>query len=210
MPVVAKSLGAAPESVGAIKWVRYGPGETVPDPQPGDFILTHGKAVVSWIIRVGQGLRYWGEDRKYTRWNHAAIFVDDKGSIIEALGIGVTKRSIGDYDGTEYLAVRVPLVREDREQAAAFADDCRGQPYGYFTIVSIAFALVTGAKFSFAIDGQYICSGLVARALEHGGKIFPYNEQPSHIAPATLAKLYRVQPPPKGTDKGRPPPKLKE
>ena len=60
----------------------YGPGEEISDPRPGDFILTHGSAWTSKMIRIGQSLRIHGGDRKYTWWNHAAIFVGSDGAII--------------------------------------------------------------------------------------------------------------------------------
>lgn len=76
---------------------RFGPGERVAEPQPADFILTHGRSFYSKLIRFGQALRFLGADRKYARWNHTAIFTDRNGTIIEALGAGVTQRTIADY-----------------------------------------------------------------------------------------------------------------
>ena len=38
------------------------------------------------------------------------------------------------------------------------------------------------------IDGQFVCSGLVARALERTGSIF--DRDSAHIAPADLAKYF--------------------
>ena len=82
-----------------------GPGHEVVNPIPGDFILTHGKTWTSRMIRVGEKLRYWGQDRIYTRWNHAAIFVDINGDIVEALGGGVQRRNISVYKNTEYHVI---------------------------------------------------------------------------------------------------------
>ncbi len=71
------------------------------------------------------------------------------------------------------------------------------------TIVSIALSLMMGGKFTFGFDGQAICSGLVARALERTSAIF--NRDPAHIMPADLAKYFGVEPPPPGSDRGRVP-----
>ena len=49
--------------------------------------------------------------------------------------------------------------------------------------------MLTGSKLAFFIDGRFVCSGLVARALERTGRIF--DRDPSHIAPADLAKYLR-------------------
>src|SRR5438552_2113579 len=146
------------------------------------------------MIRFGQSLRIHGEDRKYTHWNHAAMFVDTDGAIIEALGAGVQQRNISAYDHSEYHVVRIGASDEDRAEAVAFARWALGEPYAWLTIVSIAFSLLVGGKFTFSFEGQQICSGLVARALEHTHAIF--NRSPSHVMPADLAKYYQVEPPP--------------
>ncbi len=88
----------------------FPPGKEVTNPAPGDFILTHGKSWTSRMIRFGQRIRYWGPDRIYTRWNHAAIFVADTGDIVEALGGGVQRRNISVYKETEYHVVRLQNV----------------------------------------------------------------------------------------------------
>ena len=51
---------------------------------------------------------------------------------------------------------------------------------------------MTGAKISFGVDGQQICSALVARSLERIGEIFREAE-PWHVMPADLAKHFNVQ-----------------
>ena len=171
-------------------------------PRRGDFILTHGDEWTSRLIRFGQSLRYRGPSAKYTYWNHTALVVDDRGSIVEALGTGVAERSIHDYDPTQYTLVRIDASDADRAEAAAFACSAIGAPYGWITIVSIAVSLVTGGKLAFAIDGQLICSGLVARALERTTAIFRHD--PARIMPAELAEIFSVDPPPPGTPKGPP------
>jgi uncharacterized protein YycO len=176
---------------------------TAEAPQAGDFILTHGDEWTSKLIRFGQSLRFRGSSAKYTYWNHTALVVDATGTIVEALGTGVAKRSIHDYDPTQYTVVRIDASTEDRLEAATFATSSIGARYGWVTIVSIAFSLVTGGKFAFAIDGQLICSGLVARALERTTAIFKHD--PARIMPAELAAIYDVEPPAPGTPKGRPP-----
>ena len=84
----------------------------------------------------------------------------------------------------------------------AFAEHWVGGRYDWATIVSITLSLLTGAKFSFGFAGQQICSGLVARALERTTAIF--DQEPSHVMPAELAKMFAVTPPPPNTPKGKP------
>lgn len=175
-------------------------GEEAEEFAPGDFILTHGNAWTSRLIRFGQRLRIHGEDRKYTHWNHAAIVTSDDGALIEALGRGVSRTHLSKYREAEYHLVRIGAGVQDREQAVEFAEWAAGGPggagrqrYGFLTIASIAYTLLTGGKFTFGIEGQAICSGLVARAMERTGAIF--NRTPTHIMPADLAKYYTVEPP---------------
>lgn len=172
--------------------------------EPGDFILTHGEAWTGRLIRFGQRLRIHGADRRYTYWNHTALISSEGGALIEALGRGVARTQLSSYLGVEYHLVRIDAGPEDRRQAVAFAEWAAGGPggdgsqrYGFLTIVSIAYTLVTGGKFTFGIEGQTICSGLVARAMERTGAIF--NRTPTHIMPADLAKYYSVEPPPTGS-----------
>jgi len=82
---------------------------------------------------------------------------------------------------------------EDRGQIVAFAQWCLGEEYGIATIFSIALNMLTGSRFTFGVDGQSICSGLVARALERTNAIF--QTTPSHVSPAELAKFFDIPAP---------------
>jgi hypothetical protein len=172
---------------------RFRATQRVINPRPGDFVLTHGDHWTSRLIQAGQALRYHGDSRRYTYWNHTAIFSNDTGHIIEALGAGVVERHISVYDPCDYHVVFLRMADLDRDQVVAFARYCRDQEYGYLTIASLALSLVSGSTVTFGVDGQEICSGLVARALERAGEIFP--EEPWHATPAGLAKFYGVNPP---------------
>ena len=170
----------------------YPPGEEPKSFKKGDFILTHGSAWTSKLIRFGQKLRFHGVDAKYTRWNHCALIINANGEIAEALGAGIKKTNISKYKQNEYFLVRIIASDEDREQAVAFALYSLEEKYGWITILSVAVCLLTGLKFSFGFDDEKICSGLVARAMERTWAIF--NRTPSHITPADLAKYYNVDP----------------
>jgi hypothetical protein len=74
----------------------------------------------------------------------------------------------------------------------AFAEYCLGESYGWLTIVSVALTLLSTCKIGFGVDGQQICSALVARCLERIGEIFKENE-PWHLTPADLAKHFDVR-----------------
>jgi uncharacterized protein YycO len=178
------------------------PGTDAGDPRPGDFILTHGAEFFSRVIHIGQGLRYRDADRPYTFWNHSALITSDAGDLVEALGPGVSRNTLAAYHDTQYTVVHVEASDEDRRQMVAFAEHYVGGRYDWVTIASITVSLLTGLKLSFGFPGQLICSGLVARALERTSLIF--DEEPSHVMPADLAKKFAVPYPPPGEPKGRP------
>jgi hypothetical protein len=186
--------------VGGTTVRRIAPGESAVEYASGDFILTHGDAWTSKMIRFGQRLRIRGADRKYTYWNHAALIVSERGDLVEALGAGVLRTNLSKYKPVEYHLVHTTASTADRVEVVAFGEWAAGdadgndrQRYGWVTIASIALTLLTGGKFNFAIEGQMICSGLVARSQERTDAIF--NRTPSHIMPADLAKYYQADPP---------------
>jgi hypothetical protein len=181
-----------PKTVHSAVINKFAPGQEVQDPACGDFLLTHGNSWTSQLIRFGQTLRYTGEDRVFTRWNHAAIFVAENGDIVEALGGGVQRRNVAVYKDTEYHVVRLQTFLDiNRQHEAAFALACLNDRYGFLTLLSIGLSLLSGSKLGFGVDGQEICSALVARCLERTGKIF--QQDPWHMTPADLAKHYDVR-----------------
>lgn len=177
---------------------RYLSGEeaTSDEFQPGDFILVHGAGFFEGLIRIGQRLWFWGEDKVYAYWHHAAVIISEDGELIEAKAgkNRVTRSHLSKYGDRDYKLVRIDgsATPADRAQIVKFAEWCEGQKYGYFTIFSIFICLLTGLRFSFMFEGQHICSGLVARALERTSLIF--NRSPSHLMPADLAKMFDVRP----------------
>jgi hypothetical protein len=172
------------------------------DFEPGDFILTHSRGVFASIIRFGQAIRFVGSNRRFTWWSHAALIVSPEGDLVEALGNGVRRTNISNYAATDFQLVRLESLatEHDREQIVRYGKWALGQEYDWLTIVSIALSLMTGARLSFGFDGQSICSGLVARALERSNCIF--DRSPSHIMPADLAYYFSVPSPAKGSPIG--------
>ena len=173
----------------------YAPGEQARTGQfnPGDFILTHGNNLFDGCIRWAQGLRFHGENRKFTWWSHAALIVSKNGDLIEAVPNRVCRSHISKYKDVEYQLVRLsPSLAglRDRLQAVDFAKSRLRDGYGMVTILSILVGLVSGCRFSFGFENQEICSELVSRSLERTGAIFPH--EPSRMMPADLAKFFNV------------------
>jgi hypothetical protein len=169
---------------------RAGPGEAAAGFDRGDFVLVAGTHLNSRLIRFGQKLRIRGADRRHVKWTHAALIVDRDGSLIEAVGTGVRRWHLDRYRGDDYVVVRVHTSEENRDEVVRFAEWAlrRGSSYSRLSTVSIALSMLTGSRLTFFIDGQFVCSGLVARALERTGSIF--DRDSAHIAPADLAKYF--------------------
>ena len=169
---------------------RAGPGETARGFHRGDFVLVAGTHLASRVIRWGQQLRIRGADRIHVRWTHAALIVDADGGLIEAVGAGVREWHLDRYAGDDYVVVRIETSEENRDEVVRFARWALRRPYGRLSTVSVGLSMLTGSRFSFFVDGQFFCSGLVAAALERTGNIFERNAV--NTAPADLAKYFRV------------------
>jgi hypothetical protein len=169
---------------------RAGPGETAAAFDRGDFVLVAGTTFNSRLIRCGQKLRIHGVDRRHVKWTHAALIVDPDGSLIEAVGTGVRRWHLDRYRDDDYVVVRLHTSEENRDEVVRFAEWAlrRGSRYSRLSTVSIALSMLTGSRLTFFIDGQFVCSGLVARALERTGSIF--DRDSAHIAPADLARYF--------------------
>ncbi len=169
---------------------HVGPGRTAEGFEPGDFLLVDVKGLRGRLIKFGQGLRLRGDDRRHVRWSHAALIVDTDGTLIEAVGTGVREYHLEQYDEKDYLVVRIVASAENRAEIVNFARWAleRGCRYNALAIVSIGLSMLTGSKLAFFLEGRFVCSGLVARALERSDRIF--DRDPVHIAPADLAKYY--------------------
>lgn len=165
-------------------------GEQSSTVKPGDFFLVHGDNVFSRLIQFGQSLRFKGEDKHFTYWTHAGMFLNELGDIIEAEGVGVAENHISYYKDQKYVIVHINASDADRQEMVDFVKSCSGDQYGWGTIASIGLSLLTGLKFSFGFDGQEICSGLVCRALERTS--FIPKTDASHTTPADLAKAFFV------------------
>ena len=176
-------------------WVEHvGPGDEIQRPfEQGDFMLTHSGSLVSKLTQLAQRIRFRGADHRYAYWSHAAVIVSPAGDLVEAYRAGVVRGKLADYARCQRTIVHIEASAEDRAQVAAFAERCLGLPYDRMTNMSIVLCYLTGTTLTFGLGAQMICGGLVARALERTTAFF--EQDASHIMPADLARIYRVDPP---------------
>ncbi len=173
----------------------FQPGESVTDPIPGDFFLTHGDGFESRLIRWGEHLRFRGANAMYAWYNHAGIFVGRDGSVVESQPVGVVRRNISHYTPRQYTVVGVGKIADehDRRRMVAYAEAKVGEQFGWATMAALALHLATGARLGFSVSGHTICSGLVATCLSRTSMVFPGD--PAQCMPADLAQLFDVRPP---------------
>jgi len=157
---------------------------------PGDFILVSTTGILAKFIRFGQFIRYHGQMKPFSTWNHTAMIVDETGTIIEAAGRGVRYSHIDEYKDVEYYLVNTKLNKQSCDQAVAACKSFVKDKYGWLTIASIAFELITGIKLQFSINNSMICSGVVAQSLWAAGVIF--NRNPYQMMPADLASAFNI------------------
>jgi hypothetical protein len=169
-------------------------GQGIQNTEPGDIILTHRNEIYSKLIVFGQGLRFRGKNRVYAHWSHVACVVDSSGGLVEALGNGVQGpaqgRNIEEYRDVEYVYINIGACQHDREQMQKFLLACIGRPYGWFEIISLGLALLTGTKVIFGNPATLICSALAAQSLTRGN--FIWSRDPNVMMPADIAKEFDI------------------
>ncbi len=148
---------------------------------PGDFIVTHGNDIFDKGIQLFTS----------SPWNHAAIIIDNDGTIAELTSKGIEQNNISKYDAKERFVVHMDFSDEDRGEVLTYAKYmlAKHDAYGFLTIISIGFKILTKSRLVVKLDGTLICSEFVARALSEGGLIWP--KDPSLITPADLYNFFK-------------------
>lgn len=144
--------------------------------KPGDFILTHGSSLFDTLIQTFT----------FSHWNHAALIIDEEGTLLEAVDKGIKKHHLSKYRKEEVYIVRTEFNETEREHIVKYglkmlADH---EKYGFLTIFSIALKIITKSRLIIKLEGTIICSEFVANALARGGII--WDKDPELITPADL------------------------
>jgi hypothetical protein len=172
------------------RFTHHPPGDTAQDPGVGDFLLTGVKAqgIVSWAIKTGALLRRYPAPCR--RFSHAALIVNEDGTLAEALARGVERTDLSKYEPADYVLVRTDVDAHDRAQVLAFADSVieAKTRYGFLTLVGLSLYCLTGAQLCIQQAGTAICSGFVSDALTRAGFIWP--RPPFAMMPADLAQYF--------------------
>ena len=148
------------------------------DLQPADIIVSTTKANVSRGIRIGTN----------SKVSHAALYAGS-GSVIEAIGQGVTSRSIDLALADDILAVayRSPaMTPEIANRIVLWASSKLGSPYsirGAIMSTDLVMCRIVGSK-----PSSFFCSQLVMEAYKQGG--LPLASAPSEcITPDNVVTI---------------------
>ena len=144
--------------------------------KPGNFIVTTGGGFIDRLIQFST----------MSKWNHAALVIDSKGTVIDVIGTGIRKLPLSTFSQNDYHIVNVEMSDEDRKQVVAYAAFMlkKHAKYGFVTIASIVLKILTHSRLVIKLDGTLICSEFVANALAEGGVI--WDKDTSLITPADL------------------------
>jgi hypothetical protein len=176
-----------------VAYKRCGPGESIPDPRPGDIVLVRGTGWLGKSIRFGLRIRYRSnQDRALAHWSHAGIIVNTQGHLIEVVPSGVVLNRLENYRDYEYHYVYLDLSAADRARASSYAYSCLKQKYDRLGFVLLTLATLTGEWFEVPDRGRQGCVTLIARALQRAGVAFA--RRPTDMTPADLAKNFGVIP----------------
>lgn len=154
--------------------------------QPGDLVGFKTKGAFAALIRLGQRLA------RCTNWHvtHIGVIVDCAGGdpqIVQSVR-RVNKVPLSSYVDTPHVILPFPSRGWGRAEVCLFAESCIGRKYGVLSVLSRAWNTVTPKWVQFGISraGDMDCSGLGARAWEHGGVCIPWPD-PLQVMPAQLA-----------------------
>ena len=143
----------------------------------GDLVFCHSTGIMGKAIRLGEWIRF----RKGSAWNHVAVLdrqVDEKWYVIQAEAHGVTNDKTLDSiaPGGRYQVVSPPAGC-DRTRLLSFAQSQVGSKYGWLSILSLVFDLLTPDWFpAVRRKNTWICSALSMECCRAAGWIHSWND----------------------------------
>lgn len=142
-------------------------------------------------IRFGETLRW----KRGSQFNHVAIVSEIRNGVpyvIQAEPRGISNDK--PITSVGLFITRRPPRGVDPKKVVTFAKKQVGYKYGWFSIVSVFFDILTPNWFpSFRRDNTWICSALGAEALRYGGWFYSWPDIYT-VTPAQLYDVYRSTP----------------
>src|SRR3954467_3263537 len=93
-------------------WQRFGPGDQPAEAQAADIIFrATNEHEISVAISLVQFLR--ADTRRYAKWNHVMLVLDDAGRIAQVTGEGLCEGNLSALCDRTYTLVRFDCSEED-------------------------------------------------------------------------------------------------
>jgi|SRR5579884_9562 len=148
------------------------------DFQPGDFILGHKEDLHDKFIHL----------ITRSKWNHAALIIDTKGTVVEMTQKGIQKSQVKREQEEEIYLVRMKDL--NREKVVDYAQKAlKDKPkFSHLGLLSIIFHQLFKSPIVIKHTNKMVCSEFVINALSHGGVI--WEKEPTLITPADLYKKF--------------------
>lgn len=162
----------------------YGPGELPNNVRGGDFLLVRSSMWISRFIRL----------MTRSKWSHAAMCLNSRGDIAEALDEGVVRRHISEWAPVTVAHVSPALSRTNRLDVVDHAHWIvkQGWAYDWATFFGMALFWLSAGKLMISGGAKSaICSGYVSDCLHAGGVRFE-EKIPYFMTPQDLAEMYGV------------------
>lgn len=159
----------------------------------GDLVFCCGHGVVAWGIRTAQRLRRdWGNatERYGDQYDHVAIvdrqLTDGDWTLVQALTHGVVEDRVGQPSRLSHYERYVVVANPaDRERTLQFARSQIGYKYGFLTVMSFIFTLLSPRFFNIMLPRTWICSALAAESLRYGAWLHDWPDI-YQVSPAQL------------------------
>lgn len=162
-------------------------------PKRGDILVFHTPVRPGTVWRPGVFFTWMIQVCTRSRWNHAAIALGPDREMgvpmmVEAVtSEGVRKSAIASREaGDEMRSAAVDYQGDDREQAIDWALRRVGRKYGFVNAFMCGLRHLFPGAVVFKVGDQYICSELVAEALQVAG--IDFGKDASHVAPGDVAE----------------------
>lgn len=157
------------------------------DPRPGDFVLTIISGHTGFWVRMAQAMI--GDTTKYT---HAALVVDEDGTLIEAMPGGARLNNLDHYRGQDVYYHRANyLTEEQRTLAGWHGRMAEGTPYSFADYLALGLTYFGYSprwlRRYISNSNRMICSQLVDECFRRAGfDMFDDGRLPEDVTPGDL------------------------
>lgn len=128
-------------------------------------------------------------------YSHVGLWINN--TMYEALGSGIHKLELDATNERlkEAVAFKHLEVNElEKQQVVTWLDAQVGNGYSTLGFIAAGISTLSGYKYVISVKGEYICSGLVATALQIAGYLLQRGVDARLETPASLAVRLKPEP----------------